>query len=56
MFKRKKETKFVGDSERNALNWWNEWDKEYVAIMTSSKDNVAHLARNCKVYHTPLAE
>ena len=48
--------KFVGESERDALNWWNEWDKEYVATMTSSKDYVAHLARNSKVYHTPLAE
>ena len=45
--------KFVGESERDALNWWNEWDKEYVATMTSSKDYVAHLARNSKVYHTP---
>jgi len=48
--------KFVGESERNALNWWNEWEKEHVAIMTSSKDYVAHLAQNFKAYHTPLAE
>jgi hypothetical protein len=48
--------KFVGESERDALNWWNEWDKEHVATITSSKDYVAHLARNSKVYHTPLAE
>ena len=48
--------KFVGESERNALNWWNEWEKEHVAIMTSSEDYVAHLAQNFKAYHTPLAE
>ena len=45
--------RFVGESERNASNWWNEWDKEYV---TPSKDYVAHLARNSKVYFFPLAE
>ena len=47
---------FVGESERNELNWLNEWYKEYVATMTSSKDYVAHLVRNFKVYNTPLAE
>ena len=28
--------KFVGESERNALNWWNEWEKEHVAIVLVS--------------------
>jgi len=54
MLKRSKE-KFVGESERNALKWWNEW-KKHVVTMTSSKNYEAHLDRNFKAYHTPLAK